>query len=163
MNVGNKKNNTTRYRKCSRLLLWKTPDNLNILVKWFGLNIAGGESGPLVLVFAVPSMEEGTFYATQLSLHSDLSRSGARTAKNTYGVQSGWVAHGFTDNRLGCGMIGESLRWYYVPCSLQRTANIFASISLPVLFLPAPTFRTHSCVQRLLYHTRLLYQVINSP
>lgn len=47
------------------------PDNLNILVKWFGLNNAGGESGPLVLVFAVPSMEEGTFYATQvLSLAS---------------------------------------------------------------------------------------------
>lgn len=47
------------------------PDNLNILVKWFGLNNAGGESGPLVLIFAVPSMEEGTFYATQvLSLAS---------------------------------------------------------------------------------------------
>ena len=42
-------------------------------------------------------------------MHSDLSRSGARTAKNTYGVQSGWVAHGFTDDRLGCGMIGKVL------------------------------------------------------
>lgn len=45
----------------------------------------------------------------RLSVHLDLSRSGARTAKNTYGVQSGWVAHGFTDNRLGCGMIGKML------------------------------------------------------
>jgi hypothetical protein len=43
----------------------------------------------------------------RLPVHLDLSQSGARTAKNTYGVQSGWVAHGFTDNRLGCGMIGK--------------------------------------------------------
>lgn len=42
------------------------PDNLNILVKWFGLNNAGGESGPLVLVFAVPSMTEGTFFVVEV-------------------------------------------------------------------------------------------------
>ena len=42
------------------------PDNLNILVKWFGLNNAAGESGPLVLIFAVPSMTEGTFFSTEV-------------------------------------------------------------------------------------------------
>ena len=50
------------------------------------------------------------FCVTQLFVRSDLSRSGTRTAKNTYGVQSGWVAHGFTDNRLGCGMIGKIIK-----------------------------------------------------
>lgn len=42
------------------------PDNLNILVKWFGLNNAAGESGPLVLIFAVPSMTEATFFSTEV-------------------------------------------------------------------------------------------------
>ena len=42
------------------------PDNLNILVKWFGLNNAGGESGPSVLVFAVPSMTEGTYFSAEV-------------------------------------------------------------------------------------------------
>lgn len=42
------------------------PDNLNLLVKWFGLNNAGGESGPLVLIIAIPSMEDGTFFAAQV-------------------------------------------------------------------------------------------------
>ena len=37
----------------------------------------------------------------------DLSHAGAITAKGTYGVQKGWIAHGFTDNRMGCGMLGE--------------------------------------------------------
>ena len=43
------------------------PDNLNILVKWFGLNNAGAEFGPLVLVFAVPSMTEGTYFSAEIS------------------------------------------------------------------------------------------------
>ena len=38
----------------------------------------------------------------------DLGKTGAITAKRTYGVQEGWVAHGFTDNRMGCGMLGET-------------------------------------------------------
>lgn len=42
------------------------PDNLNILVKWFGLNNAGGESSPLVLVFAAPSMTEGTYFSAEV-------------------------------------------------------------------------------------------------
>ena len=42
------------------------PDNLNILVKWFGLNNAAGESGPLVLIYAVPSMAEGTFFSAEV-------------------------------------------------------------------------------------------------
>ena len=42
------------------------PDNLNILVKWFGLNNAGSESGPLVLVFAAPSMTEGTYFSAEV-------------------------------------------------------------------------------------------------
>ena len=37
-----------------------------------------------------------------------LDKTGAITAKGTYGVQEGWVAHGFTDNRMGCGMLGET-------------------------------------------------------
>ena len=37
------------------------PNSLNVLVKWFGLNNAAGESGPLVLIYAVPTMAEGTF------------------------------------------------------------------------------------------------------
>lgn len=41
-------------------------DNLNILVKWFGLNNAAGESGPLVLVFAVSSMLEGSFFFAEI-------------------------------------------------------------------------------------------------
>jgi hypothetical protein len=39
------------------------PDNPNLIVKWFGLSIAGGESVPLVLIIAVPSMEDGMFFA----------------------------------------------------------------------------------------------------
>ena len=41
------------------------PDNLNI-IKWLRLNNAAGESGPLVLIFAVPSMTEGTFFSTEV-------------------------------------------------------------------------------------------------
>jgi hypothetical protein len=42
------------------------PDNLNLLIKWFALNNAGGEAGPLVLMIAVATMEEDTFFATQV-------------------------------------------------------------------------------------------------
>ena len=34
------------------------PDNLNLLIKWFALNNAGGEAGPLVLMIAVPTNVE---------------------------------------------------------------------------------------------------------
>jgi hypothetical protein len=40
------------------------PDTLNLLVKWFALNNSGGESGPLVLIFAIPTMAEDTYFAT---------------------------------------------------------------------------------------------------
>ena len=49
------------------------PDNLNILVKWFWLNNAGGESGPLVLVFAVPSMTEGTYFSAEVPAFASTS------------------------------------------------------------------------------------------
>jgi hypothetical protein len=63
-------------------------------------------------------------------VHLDLSRSGARTAKNTYGVQSGWVAHGFTDNRLGCGMIGKVFD--YAVCSVPYAVkHTLSFLSLP--------------------------------
>ena len=63
-------------------------------------------------------------------MHLDLSRSGARTAKNTYGVQLGWVAHGFTDNRLGCGMIGKMLD--DAVCSI-RSALLTCPLTVPPL------------------------------
>ena len=37
------------------------PNSLNVLVKGFGLNNAARELGPLVLIYAVPTMAEGTF------------------------------------------------------------------------------------------------------
>ena len=42
------------------------PDTLNLLVKWFALNNVGGESDPLVLIFAVPSITENTFFAREV-------------------------------------------------------------------------------------------------
>lgn len=38
------------------------PDNINLLIKWFALNNAGGEAGSLVLMITVPTMEEDTFF-----------------------------------------------------------------------------------------------------
>ena len=35
-------------------------------MKWFALNNAGGEAGPLVLMIAVPTMEEDSFFATRV-------------------------------------------------------------------------------------------------
>ena len=66
------------------------PDTLNLLVKWFGLNNAGGEAGPLVLVFAVPSMTENTFFATKVLSMSSTSTIGAM----------GWIY--FSKTRGGC-------------------------------------------------------------
>lgn len=42
------------------------PADLNVQMKWFGLNNAAGVSGPLVLVFAVPSMLEGNFCSAEV-------------------------------------------------------------------------------------------------
>ena len=42
------------------------PNSLNVFVKWFGLNNAAGESGPLVLIYAVPTMAENTFHAVRV-------------------------------------------------------------------------------------------------
>ena len=66
------------------------PDSLNLLVKWFGLNNAGGESGPLVLIFAVPSMTENTYFATQVLSMSSTSTIGDK----------GWIY--FAKTRGGC-------------------------------------------------------------
>ena len=66
------------------------PDTLNLLVKWFELNNAGGESGPLVLIFAIPSMTENTFYAKEVV---------SMTSTTTIGTK-GWVYYSKT--RGGC-------------------------------------------------------------
>ena len=66
------------------------PNNLNLLIKWFALNNAGGEAGPLVLMIAVPSMEENTFFAIQvLSMGS-----------TTFIGERGWLY--FSKTRGGC-------------------------------------------------------------
>ena len=66
------------------------PDTLNLLVKWFALNNAGGESGPLVLIFAIPSMTENTFYAKEVVSMSSTTTIGDK----------GWVY--FSRTRGGC-------------------------------------------------------------
>lgn len=66
------------------------PDKLNLLVKWFGLNNAGGESGPLVLVFASPTMPDDTFFATQVASMSSSTTVGDK----------GWIY--FSKTRGGC-------------------------------------------------------------
>jgi hypothetical protein len=66
------------------------PDTLNLLVKWFALNNAGGESGPLVLIFAIPTMAEDTYFATQVTSMSSTTAIGDR----------GWVY--FSRTRGGC-------------------------------------------------------------
>jgi hypothetical protein len=66
------------------------PDTLNLLVKWFALNNAGGETGPLVLIFAVPSMRENTFFARQVISMSSTTTIGDK----------GWVY--FSRTRGGC-------------------------------------------------------------
>lgn len=66
------------------------PNNLNLLIKWFALNNAGGEAGPLVLMIAVPSMEEDTFFATQVLSMGSTTAIGER----------GWLY--FSRTRGGC-------------------------------------------------------------
>ena len=57
------------------------PDTLNLLVKWFGLNNADGESGPLV---------ENTFFAAQVASMSSSTTVGGK----------GWIYISIT--RGGC-------------------------------------------------------------
>jgi hypothetical protein len=66
------------------------PDNLNLLVKWFAFNNAGGEVGPLVLMIAVPSMEDDTYFATQVLSMGSTSAIG----------EKGWLY--FSKTRGGC-------------------------------------------------------------
>jgi hypothetical protein len=66
------------------------PNNLNLLIKWFALNNAGGEAGPLVLMIAVPTMEENTFFATQVLSTGSTTATGER----------GWLY--FSRTRGGC-------------------------------------------------------------
>ena len=66
------------------------PDTRNLLVKWFGLNNAGGESGPLVLVFSIPTMAANTFFAAQVTSMSSTTTIG----------DSGWVY--IAKTRGGC-------------------------------------------------------------
>ena len=70
-------------------------DTLNLLVKWFGLNYAGGESGPLVLVFLIPTMAENTFFAAQLTSMSSTTTIGDSgwiySSKTRGGCRSMWI------------------------------------------------------------------------
>jgi hypothetical protein len=101
------------------------PDNLNILVKWFGLNNAGGESGPLVLVFAVPFMEEGTFFATQVLSLASTSAIG----------EKGWVY--FSKTRGGTA---EMWIHYYlnvtIPTIRQSNACHMHKVSCKLFIIP---------------------------
>jgi hypothetical protein len=56
---------------------------------------------------------------------SDLSKEGAATAREVYGVEKGWVAHGFTDNRMHCGMIGEAQWSLCVTCGAWLALQAF--------------------------------------
>ena len=71
------------------------PDNLNLLVKWFGLSNAGGESGPLVLIIAVPSMAEDTFFAAQITCMQSTTTCGEKgwlyISQTRGGCYSMWV------------------------------------------------------------------------
>ena len=71
------------------------PDTLNLLVKWFGLNNAGDESGPLVLVFSIPTMAENTFFAAQVTSMSSTTTIGdsgsVYIAKTRGGCRSMWI------------------------------------------------------------------------
>ena len=57
------------------------PNSLNVLVKWFALNNAAGEAGPLVLIYAVPTMTENTFHAVRVKGLASTSAIG----------ETGWV------------------------------------------------------------------------
>jgi hypothetical protein len=56
---------------------------------------------------------------------SDLSKEGAVTAREVYGTKKGWVAHGFTDNRMRCGMIGEAQWSLCVTCGAWLALQAF--------------------------------------
>jgi hypothetical protein len=56
---------------------------------------------------------------------SDLRKGGAVTAREVYGVDKGWVAHGFTDNRMHCGMAGEAQWSLCVTCGAWLALQAF--------------------------------------
>lgn len=70
---------------------------------------------------------EGTREVMQplMKFISDLSKAGAVTAKDVYGIEKGWVAHGFTDNRMHCGMIGEAQWSLCVTCGAWLALQAF--------------------------------------
>ena len=68
------------------------PDTLNLLVKWFALNNAGGESGPLVLIFAVLTMHENTFFARQVVSMSSTTTIGDKVWVYFCKTRGGWHA-----------------------------------------------------------------------
>lgn len=55
-------------------------------------------------------------YGPLMGFIKRMSEAGQLTAKNTYGVRTGWVTHAFTDNRMGCGMLGEAQWSLCVTC-----------------------------------------------
>jgi hypothetical protein len=62
------------------------PHNLNLLIKWFALNNAGG---PLVLMIAVLSMEEDTLLAVQLLSMGSTTFIGERSSLHFSGTRGG--------------------------------------------------------------------------
>jgi hypothetical protein len=63
------------------------------LIKWFAHNNAGEKAGPLVLLIVVPTIEENTFFATQVLSMGSTTTIGER----------GWLY--FSKTRGGCSMM----------------------------------------------------------
>lgn len=80
------------------------PNNLN----WLALNNAGGEAGPLVLMIAVPTMEEDNYFATQVLSMGSTTAMGER----------GWIY--FSKTRGGC-----SSMW----------VHYYSNLTIPTLML----------------------------
>ena len=58
---------------CAQVSSSLIPDTLSLLVKWFSINNAGGGLGPLVLVFAVPSIHTITSDLRRMSTDDRLT------------------------------------------------------------------------------------------
>lgn len=114
--------------------------SLNVSVKWFGLNNAVGESGPLVLIYAVPTMPEDTFYATKVKGLASTSAIG----------ETGWVY--FSKTRGGCAAMWVH---YYLNVTIptMKLSNDFHMHKVIILKKNVPTYFKYSrlsCLAKLI-------------
>ena len=132
------------------------PDTLNLLVKWFGLNNAGGESGPLVLIFAVPSMTENTYFATQVLSMSSTSTIGDKGwiyfAITRGGYYAMWI-HYYLHITIPTIELSNSTHLYTVSQSLyQHYVSHYLYISVKT-FLNLRIFLAYYCWLELRWHS----------